>query len=116
MRPVLVAAAVFLTALTGCTTSAPSPPVGPSSSEMTPPPTPDFQTFVLRIGQNRLNLESHFAGPGDLVVCDGRRLRVPQEGVHRGSSGAVWAITSTTGSVSMGCRTQVAWGHLTISY
>jgi hypothetical protein len=70
---------------------------------------------VLRVGQIRVNLKPLAVGPGDRVVCDDMTLRVPEEG-HRGASGRAWVFTSDTGSVSMDCRTQVAWGTRTNLY
>ncbi len=77
-------------------------------------PISTVRTFVLNEGQKRVNLESAEASPGDIVVCDGMQLRVPEPGTHRGYSGKVWVNTALNGSVSMGCRTEVAWGHLYI--
>jgi len=70
------------------------------------------RTFVLNEEQTRLNLHPTVASPGDIVVCDGMQLRVPAPGTHRGQSGNVWVNTAPNGFVSMGCRTEVAWGHL----
>lgn len=110
MRSMLVAAASLL-ALMACTTSNQPPLARPSSPEVTSPSvaTPGYQSFVLRTGQNRLNLKPGTVSAGDVVVCDGMTVQVPSEG-HRGASGKIWVNTATTGSVSMGCRTQVYWG------
>ena len=107
---------VSLVALMGCTTSRPPDQASPSSPATTSqaPSTPAHKTVVLRVGQNRLNLKRG-VNPGDMVVCDGMTLRVPEHG-HRGKSGKVWVVTSTTGSVSMGCRTQVYFGTTTNLY
>jgi hypothetical protein len=51
-------------------------------------PTPTVRTFVLE-EQTGLNLEPRIAGPGDIVICDGMGLRVPEPGTHRGESGKV---------------------------
>jgi hypothetical protein len=112
-----VFAIATLAALMACTTSGQPDRPSPSSPEATSPVTATaHQTFVLSVGHNRLNLEPRVVSLGDVVVCDGMRLRVPGGGKHRGASGEVWVNTSTTGSVSMGCRTQVAWGHRGVSY
>lgn len=104
---------ISLVALVGCTTSVQTDHARPSSAEATPTlpsATKDSQTFVLRNRQNRVNLKPGLVSPGDLVVCDGMTLRVPKKGHHHGETRKVWVLTSMTGSVSMGCRTQVVWG------
>jgi hypothetical protein len=114
MRAVLLFVVVSIAILTACTTSEPPVPSIPSTPEATSPRPRAFETFELEIGEQMVNLKPRVASPGDVVVCDGRRIRVPEDGKHRGASGEVWAITSTTGSVSMGCRTEVVWGTLTL--
>jgi len=115
MRSMLVIGGSLI-ALMACTTSSPSDLTSPSSPATTSqaPSTPAHKTVVLRVGENRLNLKRG-VNPGDLVVCDGMTLRVAQHG-HRGKSGKIWVVTSTTGSVSMGCRTQVFFGTISNLY
>lgn len=114
MRFMLWVVAVGL-ALGPCTGSS-GPPASRGPETMSTPgrtsATPTVRTFVLEDGQTRLNLEPPIADPGDIVICDGMRLRVPEPGTHRGKSGKVWVNTATNGSVSMGCLTDVFWGHL----
>jgi hypothetical protein len=78
-------------------------------------PTPSVRTFILAAGENQLNMKPRMAAPGDIVECGDRRLVIPAPGHHRGKSGQVWINTAENGSVSMGCHTQVAWGHLTVA-
>jgi hypothetical protein len=115
MRSMFIAAA-SLSALMACTSSS-QPPLAHPSPEVTSPSTatPGHQTFVLHTGQDRLNLKPSIVSPGDIVVCDGMTVQVPRKG-HRGASGKIWVATSTTGSVSMGCHTPVAWGTTTNLY
>ena len=111
MRGVLLSLALSVAALAACTTSEPLPPSTPSPPDSTSPSPPSFETFTLEVGEQRVNLKPRVASPGNVVICGGRRVRVPDEGKHRGASGEVWVITATTGSVSMGCGTEVLWGH-----
>jgi hypothetical protein len=105
-------------ALTACTTPEPPSPNIPSTPEATSPqsPSPAIETFELEIGEQRISLKPRVARPGDVVACDGRMIEVPEEGQHRGASGEVWVVTSTTGLVSMGCGTEVVWGQLTTPF
>lgn len=113
----LVLAALSITVV-GCTASEPSTHSPKPPEAMATPghtsPIPTVRTFVLNEGQTRVNLEPAAASPGDIVVCDGMQLPVPEPGTHRGHSGKVWVNTALNGSVSIGCRTEVAWGHLYI--
>lgn len=106
------AIALTLTACTGDTTLDSTPP--PTQTTTTPgqtPPTPAVRTFELEVGQSRLNLKPSAAHVGDIVRCVGMQVRVSEPGTHRGESDGVWVNTASNGSVSMGCRTPVAWGH-----
>jgi hypothetical protein len=115
LRVVLVLAGLSIS-VAGCTASEPSTQTATSreakASPGHPSPTPMVRTFVLNEEQTRLNLHPAVASPGDIVVCDGMQLRVPAPSKHRGQSGKAWVNTAPNGSVSMGCRTEVAWGHL----
>jgi hypothetical protein len=104
----LLVSAVLLAA--SCTGNESTPDTMATPGHTSPSPT--VRTFVLARGQNRLNLKPGIATPGDIIACGRLRLRVPADGTHQGSSGRVWAIT-TSGTVSMGCRTKVVWGSLT---
>lgn len=115
---VMLVLAALSISVAGCTASEPSTQSPTPPETMATPghtsPIPTVRTFVLNEGQTRVNLNPAVASPGDIVVCDGMQLRVPEPGTHRGHSGKVWVSNALNGSVSMGCRTEVAWGHLYI--
>lgn len=118
MRAFLFALVTSVAALTACTTPEPSVPSIPSTPESISPPSPSpaFETFELEIGEQMISLKPRVASPGDVVVCDGRMIQVPEGGKHRGASGELWVVTSTTGLVSMGCGTEVVFGTLTTPF
>ena len=107
---IAIALAVLAASCTGsdfsctgpCESSAPTPVISPA------------KTFViLKVGEQHLNVKRGIYEPGDVVSCAGRKIHIPPRGKHVGESGGLWAVTSTTGSVSIGCKTNVVFGTLT---